>query len=507
VDFSIAGIAGQVSVRDKDAVVEVREIRSITSGATVHDDGTVLARRSLMVLPAGAAAPTAGAPAVELRVRRTAITADDYLTWSPVVVQVKLAQPSASGPVAVILQNMDAVGGQLVFGPAPPTTGTIPYPTQPAVPVSIAADGATWSEVVVAGSFGHASTRDKDAVLEVRTSGGQVLGREAMMVRVRKNAETLTTEERDRFLRALLRHHQLSTTNYATAQAIHMLVAGNVQGHGGPAFLPWHRAFVLRLERELQAVDPGVALRYWKSGEPAPHVFSLDFMGVSAANPNWGLDGWAQFSATNPLQFWAVTVSGTGYTGVRRRPSFSPTQPAGLVIGSTFFRVLNDAETIALPGTYGSWESSMEIDPHGSAHVRAGGSNLGWMRQVAISVGDPLFFLHHANVDHQWALWETANPVRFDSTNAGAYQPSGVRTGTSCSDIGSHLWDTMWPWNGQTTAPCWPATAPGGVFPQTVDALLTLPALPRPVDVLDYRRAAFNPAGIGFAYDDIPHGP
>ena len=158
-----------------------------------------------MVLPAGGAAPTAGAPAVELRVRRTAITADDYLKWSPVIVQVKLAQPSASGqPVAVLLKNMDAVGGQLVFGPAPPSTGTIPYPTQPSVPVSLAADGVTWSEVVVAGSFGHASTRDKDAVLEVLANDRDLIVRQAVADRLElplKAAGVLAKDKQVYFVR------------------------------------------------------------------------------------------------------------------------------------------------------------------------------------------------------------------------------------------------------------------------------------------------------------------
>jgi tyrosinase len=503
VDFAVVGAPGQTSARDKDAVIEVREDRTVTTGGTAHEDGTVLARRALMVLPAGTAVPTSGA-AVEIRIRRTAITLDDYLTWSPVLVDVKLAQPNPAGqPVTVTLRNMSASGGQLAFGPAPASPLTVPVPTQPTVQVTLAADGTTWTQAVAAGAFGHASARDKDAVLEV-ASGAQVLGREGTMVRIRKNAESLTNEERDRFLRTLLRHHQLSTTNYATAQSIHTLVGHHVQGHGGPAFLPWHRAFVLRLERELQAVDPGVALPYWRSGVPAPHVFSVDFMGLSSPNPNWGANGWAQFSSTNPLQFWAVAVSGTGYTGIRRRPSFLPTEPAGALNGAV--RVLTDGETIALTGDYDGWEPLMENDPHGMAHVYAGGSDIGWLRDVSISVADPLFFLHHANVDRQWALWQTANPARFDSTNAGAYKPVGERTGSDCSDIGSHLWDKMWPWNGLITT-CWPAAAPGGTFPPTVDALLTLPAAPRPGDVLDYRRSGLNPSGLGFAYDDIPHGP
>ena len=56
------------------------------------------------------------------------------------------------------------------------------------------------------------------------------------------------------------------------------------QAHGAPGFLPWHRAYLLDLERELQAIDPSVALPYWRFDQPAPNVFTRDFMGESDAN-------------------------------------------------------------------------------------------------------------------------------------------------------------------------------------------------------------------------------
>jgi tyrosinase len=42
-----------------------------------------------------------------------------------------------------------------------------------------------------------------------------------------------------------------------TAQSI-------AQAHGDRGFLPWHRAYLLDLERELQGIDPQVTLPYWR---------------------------------------------------------------------------------------------------------------------------------------------------------------------------------------------------------------------------------------------------
>ena len=33
--------------------------------------------------------------------------------------------------------------------------------------------------------------------------------------------------------------------------------------HGGPAFLPWHREYLLRFENELREIDSQVAIPYW----------------------------------------------------------------------------------------------------------------------------------------------------------------------------------------------------------------------------------------------------
>ena len=80
------------------------------------------------------------------------------------------------------------------------------------------------------------------------------------------------------------------------------------QAHGAAGFLPWHRAYLLDLERELQAIDPSVALPYWRFDQPAPNLFTRDFLGVSDAL------GTVQFSAD---QSAAVL-------GDRRRPGHQP---------------------------------------------------------------------------------------------------------------------------------------------------------------------------------------
>jgi hypothetical protein len=56
------------------------------------------------------------------------------------------------------------------------------------------------------------------------------------------------------------------------------------EAHGAPGFLPWHRAYLLDLERELQNIDPSVALPYWRFDQAAPNLFVKEFIGTSDPN-------------------------------------------------------------------------------------------------------------------------------------------------------------------------------------------------------------------------------
>jgi len=45
----------------------------------------------------------------------------------------------------------------------------------------------------------------------------------------------------------------------------------------------------------------------------------------------------------------------------------------------------------------------LEGVPHGSMHVRTGGS--GWMSRFTQAALDPIFWLHHCNIDRLWEVW------------------------------------------------------------------------------------------------------
>ncbi len=472
---------------DKDAVIEVREDRP---------DGVVLGRKALATL-GWLVTPLAAGPTVVVSVASPLTTVDDYLTWSPT--RVTLRQVGGASALQVQVRNMPGSSDHLRFAPNqnPWPSGTTA--TQPTVSVTIPANGAV--TVVAAGLFGSPSTRDKDAVIEVVSRYGRPIVREGLMVRVRKNANSLTTLERTSFLKALARLNYQADA-YDRMQKTHHNALD--EAHGLHAFLPWHRVFMLDLERMLQAMDPSVALHYWRFDQPAPNVFNTNFMGTTPAGTA------AVFDASNPLSLWRVEDDNTPpgvITGITRKPMFLPAATPA---------VSDELTTLGLgdPGAlYANFRPRMEGNPHGNAHVEGGGYVglficIGVLCDVTISPRDPLFFMLHSNVDRLWAKWQFTE-ARFDGTTPEAY-PQQTDPGTSffnCDGHRSYIDGEMWPWNGVTSAtdPCRPSLTVGGPLAITPISMQSPPPKPRPRDVVDYRFAQLDIHGNGFAYDDVPH--
>lgn len=396
-----------------------------------------------------------------------------YITWSPIPCQIRLADTDgATTPVTVRLRNQNSgVGGQVIFFSAVPGIG------QDNLDLSLPVSGSSIN-FFIAGKFGSPSTADKDAVIEViDPSSGSVLSTTPLMVRIRKNANNLTNAERNRFISAMATLNDRGMGKFSDFRNIHTN-AGSPEAHFDAGFLPWHRAFLLDLERELQVIDPSIALPYWRFDQPAPTLFTRDFIGVANST------GTLEFSASNPLQFWVTDMS----PGIVRPPRFNPmTQSAN---------VTDEATTLDLGNQYLNFQT-MEGDPHGLAHTSFGG----FISGIPTAAKDPLFFLLHANVDRLWAKWQWFNR-RFDITSTDTYTFLGSDRDPGATRIGHNLKDTMWPWN-QIMGGDRPPTAPGGNFPTS--SLVSMPGLtPIVGDMIDYQGVVNSLNLLGFDYDDVP---
>lgn len=388
-----------------------------------------------------------------------------FVTWRPVKVELRLVAP----PAGVASVDLTLSAKSLVNGASLAFATTLTHDGAATLDVTLPADGRPVS-VWVGGAFPTASQKYGDVSLEVRgKTSGALLGKQDLMVRVRKDANLLTTVERNRYLAALATLNGAGGGLYVDFRDMHVAGQPDDQAHRGPGFLSWHRSYLLDFERELQAIDPEVSLPYWRFDRAAPNLFTRAFMGV-------GVGGWARFSPGNPMTNWVAM----GNPGVQRGNGVGPT---------TVPPLRTEAQTLALGAAFGGF-AEMQGNPHGTAHNSHGG---GWIINPTVAPRDPLFFLLHCNVDRLWAKWQWSYKL---------YDPADARSYVGGAFIPGHnLGDDLWPWCGPNK-PGRPPAAPGG--PMAVSPMTTAPGpTPKVSSMMDYLGTA-GVAHQGFAYDDVP---
>lgn len=416
---------------------------------------------------------------VELAVRGSTDPSVRYVGWSPIPASARLVDPDgATGPVTVVIAGQDTTTGGQVDLRA--TAGDAPVP---ALSLDLPTDGSR-VPFLVAGRFGEPSTADGDAALVARDTAGSEVGALPLMVRVRKDADTLTTTERDRFLSAFSRLNDAGNGPFVQFREAHTN-ASSPQAHGDAGFLPWHRAYLLDLERELQAIDPAVALHYWRFDRPAPDLFTQDHIGGPRTS-----NGTVGLAPGNPLRTWTTD----GQIGILRSPLFDPALSGA---ASSSGPVATEGDVVGHTGDYATLPRPLEIDPHGAAHVSFSGS----ISSIDTAARDPLFFLLHCNVDRLWAKWQWFNG-HHDPSSPDAYPFGGAAGSPGAAPRGHNRLDTMWPWDGDTQPPR-PPTAPRAALAASPTASAPGP-MPTVGAMIDYQGRLDPATALGFDYDDVP---
>lgn len=419
--------------------------------------------------------------AIELVVNGNKTAPGRYFTWAPTPCSLRVTNADgATTPIAVVVRNQfPARGGQLVFR-AKATDAAADQ-----LELELAPGGAP-TTFVAAGKFQSPSTADLDAFIQVRTKvGDRAITSVPVMVRIRKNATSLTTAERDRLLSALASINSPRGGVFQAFRDSHRDATAS-QAHGGPWFLPWHRAFVLDLERELQKVNASVALPYWRFDQPAPKLFRSDYMGAADNQ------GFLTFTPANPLRNWITD----GQQGLVRGPFFNPASSAAHSASGQ--SVLGETGTTSHPGDMRTLPNPLEINPHGRAHVSFGG----FIHDIDTAARDPLFYMLHCNVDRLWAKWQWLKK-RHDITKTSSYPYLDKATGPTDPTSGYHLQDTMWPWNNVRGDPR-PNVAPRQPFPKS--AVVAAPGQkPTVGNMIDYQGHGDARRQLGFDYDDVPY--
>lgn len=193
---------------------------------------------------------------------------------------------------------------------------------------------------------------------------------------VRKSASAMTSVEQNRFIRVMntLINAPGDPNPYGILVGHHANHGFNMHPFMGPVatqrFLPWHRVFVLKVEQMGQAIDPLFFIPYWK--------WTTD-----RAVPSW----LASYLPT-------IKVPGINRTVTRNPPRPNTTLPTSAQINAVLTATSFTNFVVAIDG------------PHGRVHNWC----FGTMSDVSWSPVDPLFWLHHAEIDRIWSVWQAANP-------------------------------------------------------------------------------------------------
>jgi Common central domain of tyrosinase/Polyphenol oxidase middle domain len=227
-------------------------------------------------------------------------------------------------------------------------------------------------------------------------------------------------------------------------------VAWDTCQHGTNLFWAWHRMYLYWWER--------IVRKY-------------------SGNSNWALPYW-NWTANPKLPAVFQITAGTDLYTVNRNAHINNgtgALPATDVDYSTAFTELH----------YYDAQTSIEIVPHNQVHVDIGG----WMSNVPTAAQDPIFYLHHANMDRLWDLWLAQGGGRSDPTNDTTWtgvtftffdENANTVKMTAC-DVLNAAAQLNYTYQGEPTQVVQTCDAlPPWVFSQVV--LLELPFPPAPID-------------------------
>jgi tyrosinase len=353
--------------------------------------------------------------------------------------------------------------------------------------------GAT---MLAAGARRAASAQDEPAtpMATPGTTGGLL---------VRKNAASLTADEKLRFVSAVLGLKKKPSPWLEDVSVYDTFVlwhrdafgCGVMAAHMGPAFFPWHRQFLRLFEEQLRLIEPTVTVPYWDwtvDNTRDAAVWGADLLGGDG-------DPAADYGVTTgPFRKGKWTITVFDYSDLQRVPflvrqfgagHLAPDLPTAEQVEAALSIPTYDIapwNTMLPPGVsfrndFEGWqdcvaetcdledghapictgphnlhnqvhlwvageyklahEGGRDLNPDGSPVDGSTGTptavaddspNLFGSFAANSSPNDPVFFLHHANIDRLWNIWMGRHGQTYLPVSGGP--------------MGHNLDDPMWPY-------------------------------------------------------------
>jgi hypothetical protein len=220
-----------------------------------------------------------------------------------------------------------------------------------------------------------------------------------MAIHYRRNINCLSSNQLHDLREALTTLYtrpEADSESYATIAGLHGSPSPSYCIHGYPGFLTWHRAYMDAFERLLRCINSSISLPYWDwSSGPSTGV------PTACAQPTYV--NRSGDTVANPLYSGPIASAAGGGQTARRAD----------IDSTSFDDLATSAQSAMGQSGFAGFQSGLN-GPHGGVHVRVGGE----MSSVARASYDPLFYLHHCNVDRLWAKWQQSHPGPLPSNEA-----------------------------------------------------------------------------------------
>nr|WGL47534.1 hemocyanin 1 [Physella acuta] len=230
-------------------------------------------------------------------------------------------------------------------------------------------------------------------------------------VAVRKDVDRLTREEVYELRQALARfQNDSSVDGYQAIAEFHgdpgkcptptSKVRQACCIHGMPTFPHWHRLLVVQVEDALRRRGSHIGIPYWDWTKPGTSIPALaadhDYLDPKGRVPSQPL----------PSRPHLSFLGADAKTG--RDVDNSLSQQPKLGDHTELF----DAFLLALEqDNFCDFEIQFEV-AHNLIHALVGGKNPHSLATLSYSAFDPIFYLHHSNVDRIWAIWTALQELR-----------------------------------------------------------------------------------------------
>lgn len=181
----------------------------------------------------------------------------------------------------------------------------------------------------------------------------------------RKNAFTITKAEQDAYIDGVTK--MIADGSYQALVDIHSDMSHNMHTMLGAKltesrrrFLSWHRAYLVHMEEQLVKKNSAAFIPYWK---------------------------WADGGVPDWLKGFTPKVGAVENKRKNDIPSVAPQSRIDELMKLT---------------DYDTFTSQLESDPHNKGHRMLGYP----MISVPVAPSDPIFWMHHGEVDRVWSLWQ-----------------------------------------------------------------------------------------------------